>query len=406
LARTLYWSMAVLAACLVASLALFTLVVPREAQGASALAVCGSGFGHGVGLSQWGAYGRAEAGQSHAEILRAYYQDVSLRRYPNDPTVRVLLNEASRSGVVGVSVPPNGKARLKSGSRGVTLVPGNHKVRYSDGRYRVENSRTGKSYGPFSEPVSFAPASGTVLRQGGRAYRGAMTVRVSGSRLYLVNVLRLERYLRGVVAGEMPASWHPEALKAQAVAARSYARATDRKGPFDFYADTRDQVYGGVSAETPATNRAVSATARKVAVYDGKPITAFFSASNGGYSEDSAYVYNSAPYLKATRDSDGSGGPYEARVRSPWTRWAGTLDPGGSPELGIGDLTGVRVLEYSPSGRATEVEVSGSRGKKIVSGQYEVRHRLNQNGLERADGSTYPAGDLPSSRVSFGPACG
>jgi SpoIID/LytB domain protein len=380
-----------------------SLLAPR-AEGASTLAVCGSGFGHGVGLSQWGAYGRAEAGQSHATILRAYYKGASLKRYPTDPAVRVLLADAPLSGSRGVTVPSGGKARLGSGDAVASLGPGTYAVRLVDGRYRVENVRTGRVYGPYRSPVVFQPVSG-LLRAGGKAYRGTMTVRVSGSRLLLVNRLPLERYVRGVVANEMPASWHREALEAQAVAARSYARAMKRSGAFDFYADTRDQVYGGASSETARTNGAVSETARVVATYDGQPITAFFSSSNGGFSEASAYVYSPAPYLKATRDADGSGRPYEARVRSPWTRWTGTLDPDGSPELGVGNVTGARVLERSPSGRVTKMEVTGTRGKKTISGQYEVR-RLNQNGLKRADGSTYPAGDLPSARVSFGPACG
>jgi len=203
----------------------------------------------------------------------------------------------------------------------------------------------------------------------------------------------------------MPSSWPREALEAQAVAARSYAWATKRGGAFDFYADTRDQVYGGASSETTRTDGAVFDTARVAAIYAGKPITAFFSASNGGHSEASAYVYNASPYLKAFDDRDASGRAYEGRVRSPWTRWTGTLKADGSPELGIGNLTAVRVTRYSPSGRATELEVTGTGGTKTVTGQYEVRHRLDQNGLRRADGSTYPAGDLPSARVRFGAAC-
>ena len=110
----------------------------------------------------------------------------------------------------------------------------------------------------------------------------------------------------------MPSSWHPEALKSQAVAARSYARAARRSGAFDFYADTRDQVYGGRSAETAATNRAVRATARIHAVYDGKPITAFFHSSGEGYTESSAYVFSASPYLKPFGTLTARAGPSSA----------------------------------------------------------------------------------------------
>ncbi len=387
---------------------MFLLAPPAE--GASAVKVCGSGFGHGVGLSQYGAYGRAKAGQGYAQILKSYYPGTSLTRYADDPVVRVLLAQRSLSTGHDVVVSSGATARLRNLATGgtVSLNPGTYRTQYvfTSKVYRVTNVSTGRAVGSYTGPVVYEPVSGGLLSHGGKRYRGALAAQVSGSSLLLVNKVRLDDYVRGVVPREMPSSWSAEALKSQAVAARSYARATRGGTAFDFYPDTRDQVYGGASAETTATNGAVSATARIHAVYGGKPITAFFHSSSGGYTEDSAYVFGASPYLKAVRDVDGAGKPFEARANSPWTRWTGTVDPGGSPELGVGQITNVRVLERSPSGRATKVEVSGTKGSKVVSGEYGVRQRLKSTGLRRADGSSYPAGDLPSARVSFGAACG
>lgn len=388
--------------------AVFFLAPPAE--GATAVKVCGSGFGHGVGLSQYGAYGRAKAGQGYTQILKSYYPGTSLARYADDPVVRVLLAQRAISTGHDVVVSSGATARLRNLATGgtVSLKAGTYRTRYvaASKVYRVTNVSTGRAVGSYTGPVVFEPVSGSPLVHSGKRYRGTLAAQVSGSSLLLVNKLRLDDYIRGVVPKEMPASWAAEALKSQAVAARSYARATLGGTAFDFYPDTRDQVYGGASAETTATNNAVSATARIHAVYGGKPITAFFHSSGGGYTEDSAHVFSASPYLKAVRDVDGAGKPFEARASSPWTRWSGTINPNGSPELGIGEITNVRVLERTPSGRAKKVEVVGSRASKVVSGQYEVRQRLNTTGLRRADGSSYPAGDLPSARVSFGAACG
>ena len=107
-----------------------------------------------------------------------------------------------------------------------------------------------------------AQVGGSVLL-GGSRYRGSLEVRRSGSGLMAVNALGLEDYVRGVVARESPSTWPAEALKAQAVAARTYAITTAKPGAaFDQYADVRSQVYGGVGAETTATDAAVAATAR------------------------------------------------------------------------------------------------------------------------------------------------
>ena len=102
--------------------------------------------------------------------------------------------------------------------------------------------------------------------------------------LSVVNVVSLENYLRGVVAREMPSTWKPEALEAQAIAARTYAVATRKAAasPFDLYPDERSQVYGGISAEGSAASAAVDATAGQVVLYQGQPIVTYFSSSSGG----------------------------------------------------------------------------------------------------------------------------
>lgn len=385
----------------------FSSVTP-QAEGASAVKVCGSGNGHGVGLSQYGAYGRAEAGQSYAQILKAYYPGTHLERLAADPFVRVLLGMTSFGGRYDVAASSG--AYLKNLATGgvVSLDPGTYRVKYLPRQrlYRITNLSSGRQVGSYTGPVAFKPVSGGLLGYGGRSYRGALLAKASGTELYLINRLRMEDYVKGVVPNEMPYNWAPAALESQAVAARSFAWSVRRGGLFDFYGDYRDQIYGGASSETAATNRAIAATARVYAVYGGNPIEAFFYSSDGGYTEDSSYVFGPSPYLKAIRDVDSQGRSFERLADSPWTRWSGTIDPNGSSQLGIGTITGVRVLSRSPSGRATKVEVIGSQGKRTISGEYDIRFNLKTAGLVRADGSGYPASYLPSARVSFGSACG
>ncbi len=104
-----------------------------------------------------------------------------------------------------------------------------------------------------------------------------------------VNAVDLEDYVRGVISWEMPSGWAPEALKVQAVAARTYAITTSVGGAgFDLYADTRSQMYGGVAAETPSTDAAVAATRGQVVTYNGAPVITYFSASSGGHTENVA----------------------------------------------------------------------------------------------------------------------
>lgn len=389
--------------------ALGALYVSPQAIGATGIKVCGSGNGHGVGLSQYGAYGRAKAGQDYQRIVKAYYRGVDLRKTSDNPSVRVLLGDRSVDYGYDVSIRSGSKARLRNLATGdaVALRPAVYRVRYLPAKklYRVENRSTGRQVGAFRGPVRFERVSGSFLAYGGKTYRGMIGAQEQNGKLYLVNRLPMEGYIRGVVPNEMPSSWSSEALESQAVAARSYAYATRKDGPFDFYSDVRSQVYGGASSETSSTNAAVAGTSRVIATRDGKAIVAFFHSSSAGYTEDSSYVFSPSPYLKAVRDVDAQGDRFEARSNSPWLRWSGTLDPNGSSQFGVGSIERVRVLDRSPSGRVTKIEVTGSRGTKTVSGQGDIRFGLKTNGLRRADGSSYPAGYLPSARVSFGADC-
>ena len=159
-----------------------------------------------------------------------------------------------------------GRAAVKIGSsKPFKVVDARGKVRkLKPGTQNVVAAKLAR----LRSPLRFIPGAAP-LRLGADAYRGTLLVHKRAGKLTVVNRLPLDRYLRGVVPWEMPDDWHPEALRAQAVVARSYALATLKPGTlFDLYTDTRSQVYGGVQAEADSTNRAIGATAGKVALLE------------------------------------------------------------------------------------------------------------------------------------------
>ncbi|MFC4100003.1 SpoIID/LytB domain-containing protein [Paenibacillus xanthanilyticus] len=140
----------------------------------------------------------------------------------------------------------------------------------------------------------------------GRSYRGQFEVSGLNGKLTIVNELPFEQYLYSVVGAEMPASWHAEALKAQAVAARTYALYQGFGFQVAHVVDTvLSQAYGGISAEKPATIKAVDATKGEVAMYGGKLIETVFSSSAGGATAEAQEIWSSAvPYLKTVKSPD------------------------------------------------------------------------------------------------------
>jgi len=202
---------------------------------------------------------------------------------------------------------------------------------------------------------------GAPLAFRGRRYRGSITLSASASGIEVVNALDIESYLRGVVPAEMSASWPMAALKAQAVAARSYALSlVGSHGGYDLCADVRCQVYRGLDAENARSDAAVQGTAGIVVTYDGAVARTYYHADSGGVTASSGEVWGTPiPYLVARPDATGATGPDRWQVRiAPSLAGAGLARLG----LNVGSVSRLRVLTRSPSGRVDGLEVAGSDG--------------------------------------------
>ena len=319
----------------------------------------GRGFGHGVGLSQYGAFGFAEQGRSYRQIIDHYYVHTDLDR--SDGNVRVLLG--SGQGAVGFSGA--GKAcgkRIHSGQHYTFGVESGDVLLRKRGGHKVANcGGEGKA------------SSGLRIEGFGR-YRGSLVARATGGNILVINQLQSEAYVKGVVPNEVPSSWPAAALEAQAVVARSYGLATERDGAFDHYADTRSQVYGGKDSETDETNRAVEATAKKVVTYRGDPAVTYYFSTSGGRTENSEFGFaggSAVPYLKSVKD------PFDDA--SPLHKWRESLsdDEMESKLSGLfaGKLKKIEVLKTGESPRIVSARVVGSRDSSTVTGD-TLRSRL------------------------------
>jgi SpoIID/LytB domain protein len=264
----------------------------------------GHGWGHGVGMSQYGAYGYALHGWTSAQILAHYYPGTTPGTAPPSTTIRVLLAE-KKALTISSTVPWT----VKDGTGKIHTLAAGPVVLDTTLTLAVDGQPTPQ---PLTAPLTFAAGPGGPLTLG-RPYRGRIQVDVVDGKLSAINILGLEQYLYGVVPAEMPSTWSPEALKAQAVAARSYALATRLVGaPFDEYADTRSQMYLGLSVETPAATAAVVATKRQILLFAGKVATTYFFSSSGGETTSIADAWGVAPlpYLIAVPDPYDDISPY------------------------------------------------------------------------------------------------
>ncbi len=221
----------------------------------------------------------------------------------------------------------------------------------------------------FTGPLTFTAATPLVFK---KPYRGTFTVTSDGKKITLVNTVPLEQYLYAVVPSEMPKTWLPEALKTQAVAARSYALAVRKtSGPFDVYDDTRSQVYGGVNAESPTTTAAVDATVGGVLTYGGKIAITYFFSTSGGRTAAINDVWKSAPvpYLVSVAD------PYDSL--SPYHDWGPLAFTPAKLKKVLkvpGRLLDVQTM-VNGSQRVDSVRAIGEKGEHVLTGA-EVRTAL------------------------------
>jgi stage II sporulation protein D len=352
---------------LIAALVVLAAAAPA-ADAAVRHVIRGAGFGHGIGMSQYGAYGFALEGAGYTDILAHYYKGTTLSTAPSAP-VRVLLQPndpyirvrgASSVGGRRLQVGRTYVARESAGAIVISTSSGKRVARVGDGA-QFRGPAALRLLGPALNSISDG------------VYRGAIEVRMEGAGVTAINVLDIDSYVRGVVAGEMPSSWPLEALEAQAVTARTYALATRKTtGLFDQYPDTRSQVYRGVTGESARTDAAVAGTAGRILTYGGVPAVTYYFSTSGGHTENVEYSFVGSlakPWLVGVPD------PHD--TQSPYHRWtvpttAARLDQAlGAP----GRFKQVKALARGVSPRVVRARVIGTSGSTVLTGP-QIRARL------------------------------
>ena len=340
--------------------------------------VRGHGYGHGHGMSQYGAYGAARQGLTVDQILAFYYPSTTLSS--RGGRIRVLVTGDTTDDLV-VSPAPGLTVRDR-GDRTTYPLPDiegltRWRLGVADGqtvvdyltdtwhRWRPEGKKPFVGDGQFKAdgPLTlWTPAGAKTFR--GKLRAAAPTP--GSTKRDTLNVLPLDDYVKGVIPYEMPSTWHPEAVKAQAVAARTYAawtRAQYRKRYYQICDTTSCQVYGGMAGEQPAANAAVDATAGQVLLHDGTPAFTQFSSSSGGWT-----AAGTLPYLPAQED------PYDAHDANPNHDWTVVVDARRLEKAypAIGTLRRIRVTSRDGngewSGRVRTLQLDGSRADRTISG--------------------------------------
>ena len=317
----------------------------------------GGGDGHGVGMSQYGAYGSALHGAGYQTILSHYYQGTTLGATSPTRVVRVLLKSGS-AAFSGAGAA--GSTALDAGTT--------YSVQALSGSSLALVDPSGKRVGTFSAQLAVS-GPGPLSVAGLGRYRGSLEFRPAAGGIETVNALALDDYVRGVVSAEMPSSWSAQALEAQAVAARTFAITNHVGGSaFDVYSDTRSQAYRGVAAETRATNAAVAATSGQIVTYGGRPAITYFFSSSGGYTENVENVFGGSPepWLRGVPD------PYDGAGGNPDHQWGRRMSvaaaAGRLSGLVKGSLVGIKVTRHGVSPRIVTASVVGTAGQTKVSG--------------------------------------
>lgn len=380
-------------------------IAARPAGGAYQLN--GHGWGHGRGMSQYGAYAAAKTGASYRKILTFYYPSTKLSGL-SAKTIRVRLSHDGspvrirperglqvwwtyQNGALRHATLPNTIKRCRVSTWRVTKS-GSADMRLQGFACGKWHTRIKPSQVRGSGRISFIPPDDTIgveRRAAGssttrRAYRGAIRVVLKGGKLRAINIVPYDSYLRSVVPSESPSWWPAAALEAQAVAARSYAARSARNSGgryFDVYDTTASQAYPGWVKfdakwkvvriyEARRTTRAINATRGKVLVHGKRIALTEFGSSNGGWTASGR-----VPYLPARKDG------WDPR-KDPNHNWSSAVSVRRLEKRypSIGSLREVRVVKRTGhgdwGGRVTVLQVVGSKQTRTIKGEDRVRNAL------------------------------
>ncbi len=353
-------------------IAIFILVLPNYAL-ASDYIFKGHGWGHGVGMCQYGADGLGKAGKSYEDIIRFYYTGVTIQDWNTNVDIRVgiFLNQAEAlisadgsfsfynlyTGAKITDALPGQVWKIRSHSLGLQLF-------YPDGT----------SQGVYTGPIKVVPQNCTLTAQSNR-YRGFLEIRKKDSMVNIINIVPLELYLRGI--SEMPTRFSFAAQQAQAVAARTYAlrRMSTETDGYHILASSAHQVYLGVSAEMDIRTRAVTSTQGKVITYGGSLISAVYHSTCGGHTENNENVWGggdpnkAAPYLRGVK--------CDYCTHSSHYSWEKTISKQDmEAALGIPDVVGFQVLKTGVSPRIMLLRIFKGDGTFVDMTGSEFRQKL------------------------------
>ncbi len=376
--------------------------------------IYGKGWGHGIGLSQWGAQGWAEGAAgprlTGEQIVAKYFPGTSLASQPITQPFRVLLSAPS-TACVGRTIGSVARMQSAGGMRLVSNADPN--VVYAEtapdqplrfwndgGSLIVRDEWSRQIVFTAADTLRVQPKQfwdPIYIDEKGLGYRGSLRVGMrDGGNLQVVNFVSSDDYMRGALPGEMPSHWEFEALRAQAIAARTYAawrQSTAGDRTWDVRDDTADQCYGGHGFESARTSAAVDATASLILTYDGKPIRALYSSASGGISENVGCVLEAErfgdtwrcaqgwPYLQITEDPAETAA-YDKRGGMPhglWSEWFSgaeirkqIIEDYG---VDIGSFVSLQFNE-SPGGRPISVRVHGTDASVDLKGDRFLRTTL------------------------------
>ena len=288
---------------------------------------------------------------------------------------------ASREPLIRVLISKKRNLRIRSDKSIPLIIKGqkfsNKKIKGLT--VKKENNRTSLFFDKnkqkiydLKNKVKFVVKSsdGRGIWVGQKRYSGILNLLVLDSEILVINILGIEKYLSSVVGSEMPAKWPLEALKAQAIASRTYALKQKGNPIYDIDSTQKNQVYNGLESRTYKTVRAVRSTRSLVLTYKNKLINALFHSSSGGMTENSQDVWkNEYPYLSSVRDFDRN---------NPKLQWKKKFSSGELQKLfpEIGGIKKIEILNITNTGRVKNVKIFGKYGSDQISG-VDIRKRMN-----------------------------